>query len=60
MKKGSPAVPNKVLAAAMHAGLAALVRLASRRVTRDHNVLNLLSGIQQMWKDARKQWKKEK
>ena len=60
MKKGFPAVPNKVLAAAMHAGLAALVRLASRRVTRDHNVLNLLSGIQQMWKDARKQWKKEK
>ena len=60
MKKSSPAVPSKVLAASMHSGLAALVQLASRRVTRDHNVKNLFSGIQQMWRDAKKEWKKEK
>ena len=60
MKKDPPAVPGRVLAAAMHAGLAALVRLASRRVTRDHNVQSLFDGVQQMWKDAGKEWKKGK
>ncbi len=55
-----PAQPAKVLANSIYAGLAALVRLAERRVTKDPEVIRLFNEIKQMWKEACAEYKRLK
>jgi hypothetical protein len=57
LNQGYPKHPSIVLASAQYAGLAALVRLAKRRVTRDETVQSMLDGIERMWLDVRVQLK---
>ena len=59
-KSAVPAQPAKVLAAAIYAGLAALVRLAERRVTKDPEIIKLFNEIKEMWEVARTEYKRLK
>ncbi|MHA2023556.1 MAG: hypothetical protein ACTSWQ_07830 [Candidatus Thorarchaeota archaeon] len=59
-RRAIPSRPAKVMIASVYAGLAALVRLAERRVTNDPKVVELFHGIEQRWKDARTEYKKLK
>ncbi len=59
-RKATPTLPAKVLATSIYAGLAALVRLAERRVTKDPEVIRLVNEIKSMWKEASENFKKQK
>jgi len=59
-KRVVPAQPAKVLAAAIYSGLAALVRLAERRVTRDPEVIRLFTEIKEMWEEASTEYRRLK
>ena len=55
-----PAQPAKVLANSIYSGLAALFRLAERRVTKDPEVIRLFNEIKEMWKEAHTEYKRLK
>ncbi len=59
-RKANPTLPAKVLVASVYSGLAALVRLAEKRVTRDPEVIRLVNEIKSMWAEASKKYKKVK
>ncbi len=58
--KSYPEHPDRVLAAALPAGLAALFRLAKRRVTSDETVASLFDGIDKMWTNVRNKLREQK
>ncbi len=59
-KRIVPTQPAKVLATSIYSGLAATVRLAERRVTKDPEVIRLFEEIKQMWMDACAEYKRLK
>lgn len=52
-RRTHPHHPAKALAASVYAGLAALFRLASRRVTDQREVQEFYARIERLWRDAR-------
>ena len=59
-RKAYPVNPAKVLNAAIYAGLAALVRLASKRANKHEEVQKLCAGIEGMWRKARTDYRRLK